>query len=105
MGTKEINEVILEKRRKAREYNQRPDVKERRRKNQREYNQRPEVKERRREYNQRPEVKERNRKYMGRDGKLKKKQKMKMKEKIYIDSFNYTPSDWLINILKKEQGD
>ena len=56
--TKEVRE-------KKREYNQRPEVKEKRREKSREYNQRPEVKEKMREksreYNQRPEVKEKRR--------------------------------------------
>ena len=44
---------------KQREYQQRPEIKERKR----EYRQRPEIKERRREYNQRPEIKECKREY------------------------------------------
>ena len=55
--TKEVRE-------KKREYNQRPEVKEKRREKSREYNQRPEVKEKRRENYQRPEVKEKMREKM-----------------------------------------
>lgn len=62
------NEKIKASKDKAREYRQRPEVKERQREWQREYRQRPEVMERRREYArkyyQRPEVKKRMREYM-----------------------------------------
>lgn len=59
-------EVIERKRQREREYRQRPEVKERIRQRGREWRQRPEVRERKRqrqrEYRQRPEVIERRRK-------------------------------------------
>jgi len=38
--------------------------------------------------------------YQKKQRELRKKQKMKAKEKIYMDSFDYTPSDWLVDILQ-----
>jgi hypothetical protein len=61
----EVKERVRER---QREYGQRPEVKERVRERQREYRQRPEAKKRKREYDreryQRPELRERRRKYM-----------------------------------------
>ena len=68
----------------VKEYNQRPEVKERKRERDKEYRQRPEVKERKRErdkeYRQRPEIKERKRE---RDKVYYQRPEVKERVKVY----------------------
>jgi hypothetical protein len=64
----------------VKEYNQRPEVKQRRR----EYNQRPEVKQRRKEYNERPEVKQKRKEYHQRPESKEARRKYRQRPEVKI---------------------
>jgi hypothetical protein len=67
------------KKERMKEYNQRPEIKQYRKEHMKEYNQRPEIKQMKKEYKQRPENKQKQKEY-------RQRPEIKQKQKEYRDS-------------------